>query len=225
MLIINNLIEENNINYFNNRMHDLLKDYVELTYIHQPSQKLSSFDHIIDSHIILSGSEVSICDDIEWAKPLIELVQKAYEKNISTIGICYGHQLIAKAIQGPSSVRKAARAEFGWFPIKFHKQDSLFKNIDSEIKCMHCHFDEVTNLDERFEILAASENCSVQAFRIKNKPIWGTQFHPEIEVLEGYKIIDWFSSEYPKLDFNKDKAMQEAVDSDLANKIFNNFLD
>ena len=46
------------------------------------------------------------------------------------------------------------------------------------------HNDEVTKLPEDFEILASSENCKVQAMKHKSKPLFGLQFHPEVEHTE-----------------------------------------
>ena len=41
------------------------------------------------------------------------------------------------------------------------------------------HAYEFTSLPKVFEILASSELCRVQAVKHKDKPIYGTQFHPE----------------------------------------------
>ncbi|TMA06451.1 MAG: GMP synthase, partial [Methanobacteriota archaeon] len=41
--------------------------------------------------------------------------------------------------------------------------------------------DEVTQLPRDFVGLASSENCNIQAMRHRDRPLFGLQFHPEVE--------------------------------------------
>ncbi|MFA5312508.1 MAG: gamma-glutamyl-gamma-aminobutyrate hydrolase family protein, partial [Methanomassiliicoccales archaeon] len=48
-------------------------------------------------------------------------------------------------------------------------------------------------LPDEFEILAHSENCRIEAIRHRTRPIYGLQFHPEVENTEhGYDIFKNF---------------------------------
>ncbi|MFH0896657.1 MAG: glutamine-hydrolyzing GMP synthase, partial [Candidatus Bathyarchaeota archaeon] len=42
------------------------------------------------------------------------------------------------------------------------------------------HYDTVYNLPDTFEVVAHTENCPIAAFRHKEKPIYGLQWHPEV---------------------------------------------
>ncbi len=46
------------------------------------------------------------------------------------------------------------------------------------------HNDEIKRLPEVFELNASSGTCRVQAFTHKTRPIYGVQFHPEVEHTE-----------------------------------------
>jgi GMP synthase (glutamine-hydrolysing) len=55
------------------------------------------------------------------------------------------------------------------------------------------HNDEVLEMPPDFVSLAHSDNCTVQAMRHKTKPLFGVQFHPEIEHTDnGYEIFQAF---------------------------------
>src|SRR5688500_2745913 len=64
--------------------------------------------------IIVSGSKTSILDDSAWVGDLIEFVKKAVNYHKPYLGICYGHQILARALGGKELVRQASEAEFGW---------------------------------------------------------------------------------------------------------------
>ncbi|MBU4484082.1 type 1 glutamine amidotransferase [bacterium] len=139
------------------------------------------------SHIIISGSEASIVDDCDWYKPLEELIREAAIKDKVILGSCFGHQMIARALFGKKTVRHAKVPEHGWFDIEVLKDDLL---LPQHIVCLNLHFDEVYNIPlDKCDILATTLNCKISAFKLKNKPIWGIQPHPEIGIEEGLKII------------------------------------
>src|SRR5947207_1268906 len=42
------------------------------------------------------------------------------------------------------------------------------------------HVCEIKRLPACFDLIATNENCRVQAIRHRDRPLWGTQFHPEL---------------------------------------------
>ena len=66
------------------------------------------------SHVIISGSEASVVDENPWDAKLQNAVFKTMENRIPLLGICYGHQFIARSIGGKGCVKKAEVPEFGW---------------------------------------------------------------------------------------------------------------
>jgi GMP synthase (glutamine-hydrolysing) len=59
--------------------------------------------------------------------------------------------------------------------------DTLFDGLPGSFDVWESHNDEVAALPKGFERLAHSENCEVQAMRSLERPLFGLQFHPEVE--------------------------------------------
>jgi len=90
--------------------------------------------------ILITGSSAGVYDDLDWIAPLERFVGAAYEAGVPTVGVCFGHQLIAQALGG--TVRKSER---GW-GIGCHVYDVMPNNgvIDGEKIAIACsHQDQV----------------------------------------------------------------------------------
>jgi GMP synthase-like glutamine amidotransferase len=140
------------------------------------------------THIILTGSEASILEREDWVVEEIRLIQEAKEREVSLLGSCYGHQLLAVALAGDQYVRSCAHPEIGWIMIDINGTDGLLGE-KRHAHCFSSHLDEVVDLPENFLVLASSDHCSIQAFRLNNSPIWGLQIHPEINIIEALKYL------------------------------------
>jgi GMP synthase-like glutamine amidotransferase len=135
------------------------------------------------THVILTGSEASILETEKWVEEESKIILQAVDKGLSILGSCYGHQLLAVALAGPECVQRCAHPEIGWIPVQIKENEEFFgkKRLAYSFSS---HFDEVVDLPENFQILAYSKHCSIQAFRMKNEPVWGLQIHPEMSVSE-----------------------------------------
>ncbi len=176
------------------------------------------------THIILTGSEASILDRESWVFEEVEVVRDAVEKGLSILGSCYGHQLLVLALLGPAHVRRCAHPEIGWIPVKVEVENGLL----GEKKLGHSfsiHFDEVTNLTGSFLVLASSRHCRVQAFQMRERPVWGLQIHPEIDVRKGRELLKKLISLKLKATPLFEKALRsKPEDSGLIRKIIKEFL-
>lgn len=143
------------------------------------------------SHIIITGSEASIVDTTDWLLREEELVCIAVDNDKAILGSCFGHQLIARALFGKDRVRRRERPDIGWSPIKIVVDDYLAGKGGDVQRSFNYHFDEVCNLPaDETVVLAHSDECEVEAFRIKGKPVWGIQSHPEIGIGEALRLVD-----------------------------------
>jgi len=109
-----------------------------------------------------------------------EILSKA---DFSVIGICAGHQFMARHFGGSAEPSKIP--EFGKIELTLLVENNeLFEGVPKKSIVWESHNDEVAELPKDFEILAESENCKIQAMKHKNKPLYGLQFHPEVEHTE-----------------------------------------
>jgi len=176
------------------------------------------------THLILTGSEASINEREPWVEREAELVREATGRGLAILGSCWGHQLIAYALAGPASVRPCYRPEMGWLPIRIFGRDELLGPA-GEAYSFTLHFDEVSGLDGRFEVLAATEACAVQAFRVKGRPVWGIQPHPEIDPPSGRELLQGLRDRGSKGSEGLEAALRlEARDSGLILRIVKTFL-
>lgn len=118
---------------------------------------------------------------------------KLYIENLDLpiLGICLGHQLIAQAFGGEISTAEAQ--SYAQIDLEILDEDDIFLDLAPIMKVWASHKDEVKKIPNVFQILAQSSICEVEAFKHKQKPIYGIQFHPEVFHTEnGAKIFENF---------------------------------
>ena len=98
---------------------------------------------------------------------------------VPVLGICAGHQFMALHLGGEA--RPAKVPEFGKTRLVVDRPDALFEGLPPTFEVWESHNDEVTAVPAGFEVLAHSGNCGVQAMRSLERPLFGVQFHPEVE--------------------------------------------
>jgi GMP synthase-like glutamine amidotransferase len=176
------------------------------------------------SHIILTGSEASIIERDPWVDDEAEFVKRAVDAGAAVLGSCWGHQLLAFALAGESHVRRCALPEIGWIPLRVDIVNDLLGPAGTPYT-FSVHYDEVRDLPDTFEILASTDACPVQAFRLKGFPVWGVQSHPEVDIRTGRKFLrDLVDSGFKGRDFLLEALKQYPRDSGLIRPIVRTFL-
>jgi GMP synthase-like glutamine amidotransferase len=144
------------------------------------------------SHIFISGSTASVLDNADWIKAEQELIRTAVDHGKVTVGSCFGHQIIARALFGDGAVRKRPALDLGWPEIEILADDALLGAAGSKIHGYVFHYDEVCQIDEKkATVIARSKACEILAFKLKDRPVWGIQPHFEMGIVEGLKFIEW----------------------------------
>jgi GMP synthase (glutamine-hydrolysing) len=133
--------------------------------------------------IILSGSPCSVRDA---GSPDIDLNQFG---SLPVLGVCYGAQLMAHKSGGkvlPSQIREYGRAKLSSVD---HHVD-LLKEISLDSQVWMSHGDTIASLPDQYEVIASTDSVKVAAFKKKNAPVYGIQFHPEVtHSLEGKNLL------------------------------------
>ncbi|CAB4544030.1 unannotated protein [freshwater metagenome] len=116
-----------------------------------------------------------------WLLPELQKLQDAHNAGIPIFGICFGGQLMARALGG--TVQPAKEAEIGWCEV-----ESDDKSLIPTGPWFEYHWDRWTLPKGALEI--ARTEISSQAF-IMGRTL-GLQFHPEIdpEVLDEWLAMD-----------------------------------
>lgn len=142
------------------------------------------------THVIHSGSELSINEEAPFTQKAVAFIRDARDKGIRQMGICYGHQLICKALVGKDAVRKSPNGfEAGWIKVNFNTHAMKILGVNTHEVVWQHHFDEVVNLPDGSDLLATNEHTEIQAYVNEDQKIFGTQFHPEFDKESGDKIF------------------------------------
>jgi GMP synthase (glutamine-hydrolysing) len=123
--------------------------------------------------LILSGGPSSV-----YEPNAPKLNPRILETDLPILGLCYGHQILAQLTNG--KVEPAKCKEYGIAYVIIDKPVGVLEGLSEKEKVWMSHGDTVISLPKEFEALAHTENCPVAAFRHKNKPIYGLQWHPEV---------------------------------------------
>ncbi len=111
--------------------------------------------------------------------------------DIPILGICLGHQLIAKTYGGEVSTSNTE--SYAQVTINIQNDENLFEGLAPEMAVWSSHKDEVKSVPDEFEILANSKLCDIESFKHKDKDVYGIQFHPEVHhTPKGSQIFENF---------------------------------
>jgi GMP synthase (glutamine-hydrolysing) len=124
-------------------------------------------------------------DDIArhpWLTPTMDLIVRAADSDVPTLGICLGHQLVVSALGGSVAPNPRGR-EIGVRPVDWlpaATSDPLFTTaVTSQCVALYWNNDVVSRVPEDGQVLARAGTGEIQALRV-GEGIWGVQFHPEV---------------------------------------------
>ena len=128
---------------------------------------------------ITTGSRHSVNDDLEWIRDLEQFVRDAALAGVPFVGVCFGHQLLAKAMGG-----RVANAESGWTV-----GSVSVETTDGSFRVMNMHHEQVSELPAGAEVLGWSDTCPVAVMSV-GETMLGIQGHPEMTVPYNRALIE-----------------------------------
>ena len=132
---------------------------------------MSEIERLEPAAYILSGGPASVYE--EGAPQLPDFVLASGKP---VLGICYGMQLITRALGG--HVAPADHKEYGPAVIRRTGESPLFHGLESDLQVWMSHGDRIELMPEGFTILASSTNAPYAA--MGQGEVLGIQFHPEV---------------------------------------------
>lgn len=154
-------------------------------------------------------------DRAPWLANEAALARAALEADKPQLGICLGGQLLAH-IGGGEVKAQTGAPEKGATAITMTPaaaSDPVFGQLSAATHFIESHVDRITALPPAATLLASSELCEIQAFRLGRA--WGMQFHPEASA---EAVRGWNAEKLAELGFDKDTLIAEAdrVEADSA---------
>lgn len=133
---------------------------------------------------ITTGSRFSVNDDEPWIRRLEDFVRDVAKSGIPFVGVCFGHQLIAKALGG-----SVAKSDRGWGVGAKGVTVREDLGLGGSYTVLTSHQDQIATLPPGAEILGWNEHCPVSMIGVGSTML-GIQGHPEFEAAYSKALMD-----------------------------------
>jgi len=126
--------------------------------------------------VVLSGGPASV-----WAHDSPGYDPALFDLPVPFLGICYGMHLMNQHFGGV--VRSAGNREYGETLVEVDPECPLFAGLERSQRVLMSHGDSVERLADAFRVTGRSQDV-VAAISHRDRPIYGVQFHPEVDLTE-----------------------------------------
>jgi len=136
-----------------------------------------------DALMIGGSGDYNVSDrSLPYIEKTCALLRDVVAVGHPTFASCFGFQMLVEALGG-EIVRDADSMEVGAYDVTLSsagRDDELFSYLPDVFSAQFGHKERAERLPDTVVNLGASELCAYQAIRVLGKPIWATQFHPEM---------------------------------------------
>jgi len=175
--------------------------------------------------IIISGSPRDAWKDDPVNDRLCELIRLCQTQSIPLLGVCYGHQILARALGGIVA-RHPDGFELGNTPVELTgagRASPLFEDIPTGFDVISSHADAVLEMPPGAELTVRGDYTLNQGFHWRLQ-LFGVQFHPETDpdtmrfIWQPRREL-WRS----RVKFDLDATLDRMTPTPLAGSILRNF--
>ncbi|MBC5636341.1 MULTISPECIES: glutamine-hydrolyzing GMP synthase [Ornithinibacillus] len=150
-----------------------IREFGVYSELHSHKISIEEIKKINPKGIILSGGPHSVYDENSFRPD-----ERIFELDIPVLGICYGMQLMALHYGG--KVDKSKNREYGKATISLQNNPVLFSETPEAQTVWMSHGDKVVEAPSTFTVDATNPSTPIAAFSMKEKKMYGVQFHPEV---------------------------------------------
>ncbi|MEW8049361.1 MAG: type 1 glutamine amidotransferase [Candidatus Thiodiazotropha sp.] len=138
------------------------------------------------SALVFMGAGVSVNDQLPWIEGELQLIRKAIDLDIPVMGVCFGAQLMSRALGG--EITRGKGMEIGWHPVNTlvgNGNDGWLRDIPERFTAFHWHADTYTLPTQSRHLLKSC--CFDQQGFVMGDHL-GMQFHLEMtrEMVENW---------------------------------------
>lgn len=137
----------------------------------------------VDAALVGGSGAYSAAGEGLWLERALESLRRIVRSNLPMFASCWGFQALARALGG-KCVHDPRRAELGTIelsPTDQAAEDPVFGQLPDPFLGQAGHEDCVTQLPEEAILLASSPRATNQAFKLRDRLVYCTQFHPELD--------------------------------------------
>lgn len=129
---------------------------------------------------VITGAHGMVTENLPWSLAIEHWVREMVSAQVPLLGICYGHQLLGRAMGGRVDYHPQGR-EVGTVDITLRPEalhDTLFRALPGQFPVHVTHSQSVLTLPSGAVLLAGNAYEPHHAMRV-GRCAWGVQFHPE----------------------------------------------
>ena len=176
------------------------------------------------SGVVIAGSHAMVTQNLDWSLAVETWLARVVTAGVPVLGICYGHQLLAKAMGGKVDFHPDG-LEIGTTSITLTAEalsDPLFQGLPPIFNAHTCHSQTVLTLPPGAVHLAKNTHDPHHAFRLGHTA-WGVQLHPEYThaIMAGY--IRNMSPVIQAMGKDPDRVQQQVADTPVAIQVMARF--
>ena len=187
------------------------------------SEELNSFDALY----VGGASEANVLEPkkYEFVNDCIRLIKYAGDNSIPTFASCFGFQLAVLAFGG-TILSKDSDYEMGSIPIRLTNLaeiDPVFKGTKDNFNALSIHRQYAIELPSNLDLLAYTDQC-LHSFKLRNKPLWAFQFHPEVDRATVFKRLAIYKEEYTNSEDEFQSVLDSLVETPESHNLMLNFV-
>ena len=187
------------------------------------SEELNGFDALY----VGGASEANVLEPkkYEFVNDCIRLIKYAGDNSIPTFASCFGFQLAVLAFGG-TILSKDSDYEMGSIPIRLTNLaeiDPVFKGTKDNFHALSIHRQYAIELPSNLDLLAYTDQC-LHSFKLRNKPLWAFQFHPEVDRATVFKRLAIYKEEYTNSEDEFQSVLDSLVETPESHNLMLNFV-
>ncbi|MFM2485374.1 type 1 glutamine amidotransferase [Celerinatantimonas yamalensis] len=178
---------------FVNALNALQTD-LHFVYFDALQRQLPAPDTDVDGYII-TGSRHNAYDNDPWIVELVQWVRQADQHQLNVAGICFGHQLVARALG--AQVKKSDKGwGLGSALVQINERPAWLSNVPETLRVWVSHQDQVTSCPPGCSVVASSDFCPYFMLA-KQSHIFTVQGHPEFQQDYTQILLDRHAGQLP----------------------------
>jgi len=129
--------------------------------------------------MVIGGSCYSPLDDEPWIRRIEPFVAGCVGAGFPILAICFGHELLASALDG--KLGRLPEQAITMRDVEILVDDPLFAGFGPAMRQPVSHSVYVESPPSGFDVIASTAECRVMAMKQHGRPVYGVQFHPEVD--------------------------------------------
>lgn len=183
-----------------------------------------------DALFVGGSSDASVLkpEEFTFVSHCRQLMRYCYDHNIPVLASCFGFQIAVEEFGG-KVIEDKANMEIGIYPIELNlhaKTDPLLFDYPQTFFAVSGHKERALRVPEECEVLGYSELCPYHIIKFRDKPFYGFQFHPEVDLKDLHTRISRYQSRYLESAAEMEAILQRSTqETPYANRVVKDFID